>query len=239
MIRIAIIFLLFNCCHWVAYGQRANFDEIVQPVDKRAKEFKELLVQLAWLNNPMHDALKSEQLIADQNIEIEKRAWTRDITVSFNINEGNIAPRADNLFFPIYNLGATFNIGHIITMPHRIKIAKEQHKITAYNIDQQKLKIRGEVLRRYQTYLGSIELLKARTEAVENLLSTFLITKENFNQGLATLEEFNIAADFYSRAVSNKVISDSEVLIHKLSLEELIGVTLEKVEKGFRPKNQR
>ena len=30
------------------YAQRANLDKIVYPLDMRAKDFKEVLVQLAW-----------------------------------------------------------------------------------------------------------------------------------------------------------------------------------------------
>ena len=216
------IFFLFSVS---LYAQRTDFDKVVLPLDARAKDFQELLVQLAWMNNPNNENLSKGVTIERDKVALEKQSWMNGITASFNINEGNIS-QAANGFFPIYNLNASVTLGTIMSTPHKVKIAKQNVKIAENKLNQQKLQLRAEVLRRYQTYLSSIEILKVRTQAVEDVrvMQTMVIRK--FEQGLSTVEEYTQALKSYNEVIEGKTAAENDIVMARLSLEEKIGFAL-------------
>jgi len=71
----------------------------------------------------------------------------------------------NNLFFPRYNIGATFNLGRLLNRKHSIGISEEEQIIADLEADQQKLEVRAEVLRRYEHYLLMEELERIRIKA--------------------------------------------------------------------------
>ncbi|MBK9463094.1 MAG: TolC family protein [Sphingobacteriales bacterium] len=221
--------LLFFLFATNLYAQRANFDKIVYPLDMRAKDFKEVLVQLAWLNNPNNDNLSKSIIIERDKVKLEKQSWMNGVTTSFNLNEGNFSQQA-NGFFPIYNLNASITLGTILSTPTKVKIAKQNVQIAENKVNQQKLQLRAEVLRRYQTYLSSIEILKVRTQAVEDMrvMQTMVIRK--FEQGLATVEEYTQALKSYNETIEGKTAAENDIAIAKISIEEMIGMTLEEIQ---------
>lgn len=220
------IFLLFSAS---LYAQRTDFDKVVLPLDMRARDFQELLVQLAWMNNPNNENLSKGVIIERDKVVLEKQSWMNGVTASFNLNEGNFVQQS-NLFFPIYNLNASISLGTIMSTPHKVKIAKQNVKIAENKVNQQKLQLRAEVLRRYQTYLSSIEILKVRTQAVEDVrvMQTMVIRK--FEQGLSTVEEYTQALKSYNEAVEGKTAAENDIVMARISLEELIGLSLDEIQ---------
>lgn len=220
------IFFLFSAS---LYAQRTDFDKVVLPLDMRARDFQELLVQLAWMNNPNNENLSKGVIIERDKVVLEKQSWMNGVTASFNLNEGNFVQQS-NLFFPIYNLNASISLGTIMSTPHKVKIAKQNVKIAENKVNQQKLQLRAEVLRRYQTYLSSIEILKVRTQAVEDVrvMQTMVIRK--FEQGLSTVEEYTQALKSYNEAVEGKTVAENDIVMARISLEELIGLSLNEIQ---------
>ena len=99
--RPLILFTFFLFCVKLA-AQQTDYDLIVQPVDTKARDFSEYLVQLAWMNGP--DGLIAIEevknaLSADKNV---KKEWMRDVQATFNLNEANLrsADTTNNVFFP-------------------------------------------------------------------------------------------------------------------------------------------
>ena len=101
--------------------------------------------------------------------------------------------------------------------------------IAQATLNQQKLSIRAEVLRRYKDYQLKVELLKIRTQAHDDSYSTHQLITRDFEKGAATLEEFIKSAAAYNASVEAKLIANKNVLESKITLEELIGVKLEDV----------
>lgn len=223
--------------YWIAllllssqvYAQRTNFDKVVLPLDVRAKDYKELLVQLAWLNNPDNDNLSRVVSVEKDKVKLEKKSWTNGVTASFNLNEGNFVNQS-NLFFPIYNLNASVTLGTILNTPHKVKIAQQNVKIAENKVNQQKLQLRAEVLRRYETYLASIEILRVRTQALEDARTLKTATVRKFEQGLASVEDYAQALKSYSEALEGGTTAESNIKVAKIAVEEMIGMTLEDVQ---------
>jgi outer membrane protein TolC len=175
--------------------------------------------------------------IAEKKISLERFNWTDDVKASFNFNQRNIeaglntSDEVGNNFYPWYNFGVSLSVGSFVKAPLRTSIAKEELDIANATLNQQKLSIRAEVLKRYKDYQLKVELLKIRTQAQDDSYSTHQLITRDFEKGAATLEEFIKSAAAYNAAVEAKLIASKNVLESKISLEEMIGVKLEEVGK--------
>lgn len=213
------------------FAQRTNFDKIVPPADVRASDYTELLVQLAWINNPKHEALESNKHYEEHLSKVAGMGWMDGITASFNINQKAFTNTENNIFFPTYNLNTSFNLGTILKTPIQVKAAKEKVRISEYMIDQEKLQVRGLVLRSYRDYLHAIELLKLRTQAVEDLYTSFVAIKESFEKGTTSFRTYMEASQSYNKSLEDKLESEKDLAKARISLEEIIGVKLDDIDK--------
>lgn len=214
-----------------------DFSRVIPPEGQSPRTFEDQLVQWAWYNCP-------ENLIYKEEIEIRAKkvnlTWWEllDATASFNLNEGNIQPTltSDNLFFPRYNFGLTFNLGTILTMPGKKKIAQHELKIAQLNEDQKKLNVRGEVLRRYAEYELAVEILKYKTQAAEEAQSVYTLVLEQFEDDKADFKDFTAASSNFHGANEAKAIAQADVNKAKISLEEMIGIPWDRAVKRRRKK---
>lgn len=215
------------------FAQNANFDEIVIPLERLTRDYKEKLVQLAWANNPDNKVLEHEVNIAEIDHKGAKTTWLESVQATFNLNEGNFRSKTDsavgNLFFPRYNFSASISLGSIFKTSRETKITAQKLDIAHHRVNQRKLQIRAETLARYEDYLTAIEMLKLRTQAVEDFYATFLAVSKKFKESRSSLEEYNQASTTYYTALENKLRGESDVNLKKIALEEMIGVSLEKV----------
>ncbi|MGB1243236.1 MAG: TolC family protein [Chitinophagales bacterium] len=248
MKQLLLLFCLF--CLTNVQAQRTNFDKIVMPPEQMARDYKEALVQLAWVNNPDNKVLQHEVSIAEIEKKSLKWGWAENIQATFNLNEGHFKKNSpavsdttitdtttlirtiaggSNLFFPRYNFSASISLGALFKNSREKKIARQKLDIAHHKVNQRKLQIRAETLTRYEDYLMTIEMLKLRTQAVEDFYATYLALSKKFKESRASLEEYNQASSTYYTALENKLRSESEVAVAKISLEEMIGVRLEEV----------
>ncbi len=128
--------------------------------------------------------------------------------------------------FPRYNLGITLNLGRWITRPNEIRKSKEKLKIEEATLDQAKLEVRAEVLRRYQAYQHTLEIYKVRQEAELDFDQTFRLVKARYKEGTADFEEFSRASSGYQSARESTIIAESDIILAKIDVEEIIGIPL-------------
>lgn len=233
-------------CSIALFAQKIDYNTVI--IDKSADStilnamglspYEEKLVQLAWQNYPSSEIYTSKVRIAEKKISLEKFSWTDDVKASFNFNQRNIQQglssnpdEVGNNFYPWYNFGVGVTVGSFVQTPLRTSIAKEELDIANASLNQHKLSIRAEVLKRYKDYQLKLELLKIRAQAVEDAYSTHLLITRDFEKGAATLEEFIKSAAAYNTATEAKLIAEKNVQESKISLEEMIGVKVEEVGK--------
>jgi len=214
------------CAQVALSAQQTDFDAIVQPVDVKARDFSEYLVQLAWMNHP-------ESAMAQEAIKIEQdkakntgREWMRDVQTSFNLNEGNLRPATSdgNVFFPRYNFGLNLNLYNIASQKTKNSAAKHEVQLANHKMNGQKLALRSETLQRYAKFKLAKELLKTRTLVEQEVYANYILIKQLYNTDEKTFEEYTLASGAYYEAQEARIQAQTDIEISRLALEEIIGL---------------
>ncbi len=209
-----------------------DFDQVVLPEGQPARDFKSHLTQLAWQNSPTNTVFRHRVNIASFDADRSKREWLEDIALTFNLNESHFGRNDsinNNIFFPRYNLGATFNLGKFINRKYDIGKAEEELKIAELDENQQKLGVRAEVLYRYEKLNLAEQVEKIRLDAKQEAEQAYKLATERFKSDKITFDEYNTATEHYYNAKEAHYKAQSDVNQSILALEELIGVAWEKV----------
>jgi outer membrane protein TolC len=233
MFRLCSFFILLaSLLSQRAWAQRVDFDQVVQPVEAKARDFGEYLVQLAWQNHPESAIAYEEVANAREHGKNLRREWMRDAGATFNLNEGNIraADTSQNIFFPRYNFGFNLNIFNIVSQPTKNKIAKHNITIAEHKVNQRKLEIRAETLQRYALFRMAKEILRTRSLAEQETYNGFVLMEQLYKTDEKNLDDYTSAAAAYFQAKENKVRSEAEVLTTKYRLEEFIGIRWEQID---------
>jgi len=218
--------------HLATYGlaQQVDYNSIILPGSAKDLDFSEVLVRLAWQNNPSNKVLKSRLTISEIELKQAQWKWLEQIQVTGNLNEFNLNPDLNqNLFFPRYNISAYIRLSNFVDSPQEAKKMRQETIIAEQNINSQKLALRAEVLRLYQTFLTEQEMLRIQGENFTNMQSMYNLAEQKFSKGEITLDEYNSLADRNNAEKMKMVSYQSNFNIAKINLEELIGVRLEDV----------
>jgi outer membrane protein TolC len=228
-----ILVVLFMLTTSLAIAQQIDFKTIILPSGASNIDFSEKLVRLAWQNNPGVEVLRNEYDKSTLEVKYSKWNWLENFRVTGNLNEFNIH-KSDALsgsqFFPRYNISASISMGTLFTNPIKTKIEKGNLSISSNNINQAKLAIRSEVLRKYQTYLSNKEINDLRIQMLEDSFSDYKLKEQSFSRGEITLVEYTFSLDRYNQQKISKIQSEKDLQISILELEELIGIKLSDVQ---------
>lgn len=226
------------------FSQKVDFNRVVIPSEMGTRNFNEYLVQLAWINSPENEALDFEKDLREFEFKAKKNDWMDDIRLSLNLNENNL--NRDTIFvvpgtdpsgasqtniFPIINFNASVSLGTFTNRKNKLGIAEQRVKIAEANINQKKLNVRMEILKRYENYLMHEEILKAVIQAEENANQALLLITDLFKADKASFEEYNSASTVYNGAVVKKIKASSELKIAQYLVEEMIGISLDEAKR--------
>ena len=223
------ILLLFIISANYAFAQSVDYSRIILPEATDSISFEERLVQLAWQNHPSNEIVQREVTIAQKNVNLARFSWTNNLRVFYNLNDRTMTQEAGGWNQPRYGLGLSVNVGDFILIPTKTRIAREEANIALAAVNEQKITIRAEVIRRYHKYLLSQEILQLRLQSTEDAYSSQVLMNEKFRKGEISLEEYNQALQAYSKAMEIRFDSEHNMLINKASVEEMIGMKLEEV----------
>ena len=232
--RILLSLLLITFTQ-LAIGQNVDYNKIILPANASNVDIGERLVQLAWKNHPSNRAAENELMAAKYNISKAKGEWLDIFRIQGNINEFNVHPQKDingnpvPSFFPRYNFGALISLGMFAKVPAEVKRTKALAKVAANNVDEQKLRLRQEVLQSYNNYLKYQQILKIRNKALEDATNAHTLIEQKFRQGDETFEHYTSSSGALDVIRINKITAETDFLNGKLELEQMIGVKLEEV----------
>jgi outer membrane protein TolC len=220
------------CLAGFSNAQQADFDAVVIPVETKARDFSEYLVQLAWLNQPESAIAQDEVKNAQDDAKNTRKEWMRDVQATFNLNEGNLQGADDNgnVFFPRYNFGLGVNLYNITSQKTKNNIGKRDVRIAEHKLNQRKLEIRAETLQRYALYKLAKQLYKTRTLAEQEANANYLVIQQLYKTDEKTFEEYTTASSAYYAAQEARLKAETDVLLAKISLEEMIGIKWEQVQ---------
>jgi len=223
------ILLGFACPTW---AQQTDYDAIIQPVDAKARDIGEYMVQLAWLNSPEGRIAESEQLNARSELKNTRKEWMRDVNASFNFNESNIkgADTLGNVFFPRYNLGLTLNLYNILSQKEKNNIGRRRMSIADERIHLRKREIRADALTAWANFRLAREIFKERSTVELDLNNNFILIQQLYKSDEATGAKYTTTSATYYQAREARIRAQTEAEIAKFKLEEIIGLRWEQVQ---------
>lgn len=186
------------------------------------------LIELAKKNNPDYLSLSHSVNISQYELERTKYEWVNNIRATGNLNEFSINPsrNQNNLFYPRYNFSVTVPMGIFIQQPRDTKIALENLKITKKMGTKLEQQMKLDIIKKYNHFLKSQELLQKQTELTDSELSNYLILEEKFKNNDAELNDLNEAERNYNRELFKQINFQEQVNSARLELETVIGAPL-------------
>lgn len=213
-------------------AQQTDYDAIIQPVDAKARDIGEYVVQLAWLNSPEGHIAETELLNARSENKNTRKEWMRDVNASFNFNESNLkgVDTFGNVFFPRYNFGLTLNLYNILSQKEKNNIGRRKMDIAGERINQRKREIRADALTRWADFRLAREIFKERSTVELDLNNNFILIQQLYKSDEATLEQYTTTSATYYQAREARIRAQTEAEIAKFKLEEIIGLRWEQVQ---------
>jgi outer membrane protein TolC len=219
-------------------------------LDVRPATFEEYLVQLAWKNSPELEGSTYEIEARRQEISLAKKDWTRNLQAGLNFNDVSfpyfvyynlgikeIGGRAvDTSRFtriatsPLLQVGVSLNFGDLIVRKHKVKYAQNRVKMSESEQNFKKQKLRGEILKRYQEYLSTKDILKVRLQSLDAAEANKTQISNLFSINKAKFEDYNTANKAYFDALESRVRGEGDIKLKKIALEELLGFRWELIE---------
>jgi outer membrane protein TolC len=234
----AYILLLLVCIGLVARAQQQPDTEVLlkMPADPPAvARFKQKLVELA-LQSPDVKQFDDRKEIARYNTRIATAQWANHFTAAGNLNEFTIKGQSNDLngnqnFYPRYNFGVTFPLGHFVSIPNEIKRARAEGKLAQKQKESQALIIKAKVLQAYEDYAAAKKLLELHLPVMEDALLNYNQVEEKFRAGDNTvpIDVYKEAYRQYNAEMVQKVELERSFRQTKLTLEGIVGMTLEEV----------
>lgn len=224
--------MLFVFAAQSVFAQQTDYDAIIQPVDAKARDLGEYIVQLAWLNSPEGHIAEKELLNSKSEQKNTKKEWMRDVNASFNFNESNLkgADTLGNVFFPRYNFGLTLNLYNILSQNEKNNIGRRRISIAEERINQRKREIRADALTRWADFKLAKEIFKERSTVELDLNNNFILIQQLYKSDEATLEQYTTTSAAYYQAREARIRAQTEAEIAKFKLEEIIGLRWEQVQ---------
>lgn len=203
-----------------------------QPVFEKYKNNEaaliDILVNAAIKNNPQEIVAENKVTVAEENHSLAKLSWFNNVNLTYQYVPTYVTSNTSGSG-PQFGLGISVNLGNIIATPGRISQTEKEEVMAHADYKTFQNYLRAETIRRYSEYSKNVELLKVRTQAVDDAESTTLLLKHRFENGETSLEEYNRALRSYTDNQERRAESIGTVLSMRASLEEIIGVKLEEL----------
>ena len=191
-------------------------------------EYLDKLVAVCKANYPRIKMYEARVHVAENGLKKAKLSYFDIFSFSYlfspNNNVNTVTPT-----FGGYQFGFFANIGSILQKPNTVKQAKWEVDAAKFDKDAFDLNMEAEVKKRYFTYIQKIVVLRLRSGALLDVESMLTTVKHRFERGEESLENYNKALLMQSDHSQNIVNAESEVLMAKSNLEELIGQKLENI----------
>lgn len=213
-------------------AQQTDFNAIIPPVEVKARDFREYLVQLAWINSPDGAIAQAEVRNARDEAKNVAKEWMRDIQATFNLNEANLkgADSSGSVFFPRYNFGVNLNMFNILSQGKRNKISRREIDIAQQRVNKRKLEIRAETLVRYTSFRLAKDILKTRSLVEQEANNNFILIQQLYRTDEETFDRYSIASTTFYEAQESRIRAEADVQTAQIRLEEMIGLRWEQVQ---------
>ncbi|TWF42435.1 outer membrane efflux protein [Chitinophaga polysaccharea] len=230
-----LLFLLVAFTGTIAKAQQADTAVLLRlPADQpTVARLKERLVELAY-QNPQLKEIDFKKQISKYEENKAKASWLDMLTAAGNLNEFTIKGSGttnNNTLYPRYNFGVMVPIGHLISIPNDVKIAKANGKALEQQKETGKLALKAAVLRAYEDYAANKQLYELQLPLLEDAYNHYKQVESRFSKAdqNTQVETLNEAYRLYNAEMVRKVALERDVKQSKIALEGIIGSTMEEV----------
>ncbi|MDO8994766.1 MAG: TolC family protein, partial [Daejeonella sp.] len=192
--------------------------------------FLEKLIATAKENYPRMNNYEGRIKIAKTTVGQEQLSWLDAFSFSYIYNPNNTLNLAVPRFFNGYQAAFNLNLSALLQKPGNVKQAKESVKLAQYDLDEYHLTLETEVKRRYFTYVQALSNLRLQTKLSSDALNVSNDVKTKFEKSEITYEQYTLMQMSYSGALQSKIAAESNFLIAKASLEELLTKKIEEIQ---------
>lgn len=191
-------------------------------------DIREKLVQLA-LQNPNFEIVDRRVSIANFQVNRAKGDWLSVISPSVNLNELTLAPKGENQFLPLWNVGIAIPLNHYTQRKNEIKIARENLFIAEAERNERYREIRVKVLSKYEDYLMYKETVDIQSRVTQDAYLNYRQKEEDFKEDLITVDDYNKAFQLYAEQQRRRVQDQRNLNISKLEIEQMIGMPIDEL----------
>lgn len=192
--------------------------------------YLEKLIQVCKANYPKMKMYDDRLTIAEYGVKRAKKSYFDIFSFSYLYSPTNNTATLSSQMFGGYQFGFFANIGSFLQKPIQVKQAKGEYLVAEHDKQAFELNMEAEVKKRYFTYVQKVAVLRIRSGAVLDVESLLTNVKHKFETGEETLENYNKVLLMQSDHHQNIINAESDVLIAKSSLEELLGKKLEDIQ---------
>ncbi len=220
LITLFFIFKLSN-----AQSQETIIDDISYP-------FLERLIETAQENYPGIKSFDPRIKRAELGIGRARVGWLTPLSFSYVYQPAstiNLLEPTRNSLFSGFQVGAYFQIGSFLQNPYNVKQAREEAKTLEFEKQAYVLSIETQVRSRYFIYIQKLSTLKLRSRGVLEAQALLADFKARYEKSEITYDEYAKALLSSYEQTQTKLLAESEMLVAKANLEELLGKRLEEV----------
>jgi outer membrane protein TolC len=192
-------------------------------------EYLEKLITVCKTNYPKIKMYQARVAVTEYGIKKAKLSYFDIFNFSYLYSPNNNTATISPTVLSGYQLGFFVNIGAILQKPSLIKQAKGELAIAQFDKESFDLNMEAEIKKRYFTYIQKKAVYRVRSTAVLDIESMLSNVKHRFEMGQESLEKYNQMLVMQTDHSQNLLNAESEVLIAKSSLEELLGQKLEDI----------
>lgn len=192
--------------------------------------YLEKLIATAKENYPRMNSFEGRIKAAKTTVGQEQLSWLDAFSLSYIYNPNNTLDLATPRFFSGYQIAFNLNLSSLLQKPGNVKQAKESVKLAQYDLDEYHLTLESEVKRRYFTYIQALSNLRLQTKIASDALNVSREIKTRYEKSETTFEQYTLSQMTYSNALQSKIGAESNFLIAKASLEELLTKKIEEVQ---------
>jgi outer membrane protein TolC len=217
------IFLIFLCC---AFQSTLAQQPLSREVDN---VYLDKIIEICKTNYPKGKMYDDRAKMAENGIKKARLSYFDIFSFSYLYSPNNNTATISPTFLGGYQFGFFANIGSFLQKPAQVKIAKGEYQAALHDKEAFDLSMIAEVKKRYFMYIQKIAVLKIRSASALDMEGILTTIKHRFEKGEETLENYNKALMMQSDHQQNIINAESEVMIAKSALEELLGQKLEDI----------
>ena len=220
--RYKFILLFIVCSSIQSFAQISLRDEM-------PPGYLEKLVDVARKNYPKVKMYQARVEMSDYNIKKTKLSYFDILSFSYLYSPSQTSATINPNFLQGYQFGFFANVGGLLQKPSLIRQIKKERESLVFEKETYDLNLDAEVRKRYYNYVSFMVLYRVKSNTLMDLESALVDTKHKFEKGEALLIDYNNALKVVSDQQVIKIMAETDLLISKSNLEELLGDKLENI----------